>query len=102
MVSGVISALCLLQLPSLAVALSPLRLTLPYTVLNSIAPIRETRPNGLCFAALQVHAVQNRSFSSSLRSEKYIAYAIYFSERYYLYRLSSGGTHCLTSQTNNP
>ena len=52
------------------------------TVLNSIAPIREKRPNGLCFAALQVHSVQNRIFSYSLRSEQYIAYAIYCSERY--------------------
>ena len=44
-------------------------------VLNSTAPIREGRPNGL-------HAVQNCIVSSSLRSEKHIASAMYFSKGY--------------------
>ena len=52
------------------------------TVLDSLPPILEKRPNGLCFAALQVHGVQNRTLSYSLRSEKCIACAIYFSEGY--------------------
>ena len=54
-----------------------------HTVLHSIPPIREGRPNELCFAALQVHGVQNRIFSCSLRLEKYVADAIYCSERYH-------------------
>ena len=58
-----------------------------HTVLNSILPIREKRPNGL-------HAVQNRIFSFSLRSEKYIAYAIYFSEWYHPIRRWYSLTHC--------
>jgi hypothetical protein len=52
------------------------------TGLNSIPPIREQHPNVLCCAALQVHAVQTRIFSSSLCSEKWIAHPIYFSEWY--------------------
>ena len=45
-------------------------LTAGDTGLNSIPPIREKHPNGLCCAALQVHAVQTRIFSYSLCSEK--------------------------------
>mgnify|MGYP006961053622 CR=1 FL=1 len=37
--------------------------TIDHTGLNSIPPIREQHPNGLCCAALQVHAVQTRIFS---------------------------------------
>ncbi|MFC3861353.1 GrpB family protein [Deinococcus antarcticus] len=55
-----------------------------HTGLNSIPHIREKHPNVLCCAALQVHAVQTRIFSFSLRSEKEIGCAIYFSEWYYL------------------